>query len=141
MNQGCQTFSKWIEGSISGKAMVLPALQALTASRIHVYIPYVATHTALTCTDEVLYSSLLPLEHIPSLPTAEIQHRCPIRQVATNQNALHPVVEVTHEEYWTLRGRKYVTVSSIFNGKTLSITRLAHVLCTRTCTCMSMYAL
>ena len=30
MNRGCQTFSNWIDGSESGEAMALPALQALT---------------------------------------------------------------------------------------------------------------
>ena len=67
-----------------------------------------STHAdrSCTCADEVVDSSLLPLEHVPSLPTAKVQHSGSIRQVGANQNALHPVVEVTHVEYGTLNKRE-----------------------------------
>ena len=73
---------------------------------IHVHV-HVHMLTDVTSADEVVNSSLLPLEHVPSLPAAEVQHSGSIGQVAANQDALHPVVEVTHVEYWTLKDREY----------------------------------
>lgn len=56
-----------------------------------------------TCTHEVVDVPFLPLEEVPSLPTAQVQHGGPGREVGTQQHTLHPVVEVAHVEDGALK--------------------------------------
>ena len=53
---------------------------------------------SLTCTHEVVDVPLLPLEEVPSLPAAQVQHGGPGGEVGPQQDTLHPVVEVAHVE-------------------------------------------
>ena len=79
---------------------------------IHTLLPYTqaeayyftqqSLHCALTSTGEVLYAPFLPLEEVPTLPAAEVQHSGTRGEVGANQDTLHPVVEVTHVKDWAL---------------------------------------
>ena len=54
----------------------------------------------LTCTDEVGYLPFLPLEHVPSFATADVEGigvTGSAGEEGTDQDTLHPVVEVTHQ--------------------------------------------
>ena len=60
---------------------------------------------SLTSTDEICDTSLLPLEKVSSLPTAQVQY-CELRlQVAPEQYTLYPIIEVAHVENGALGGR------------------------------------